>query len=109
MHNHQKSQIKLSRREASPSVSLGHVIDDTQCVRKKSTLTHYIVSRIIIYARIQNTISTVVAVWIITIISIFFEKLYSFFCFYNVNLNHHLISLFFCVIDITKDDTFGKK
>ena len=54
-------------------------------------------------------LSTVVAVWIITIIIIFFDKFYSFFCFYNVNLihNHHEISLFFCVIDITRDDTFG--
>ena len=56
----------------------------------------HIVSRIIIYARIQNTISTV-AVWII-ITNTFFDKLYSFFCFYNnVNLNHHEISLLFCV------------
>ena len=26
---------------------------------------------------------------------------------YNVNLNHHEVSLFLCVIDITRDDTFG--
>ena len=72
----EKQRLDLGCRRCNVNINLGekNLQILIQCVSKKSIHLYYhtiIVSCILVYGRIQNTISTVVAVWIITIINTF--------------------------------------